>query len=182
MKNKKRLKLTWWETFTHYLIVPFMLIVPLVMAKDLFKIYVTETYTGNRSAEELINVTIPFLVLAVVFAIIQFRRLNFKEIEINYTEDQFQEAVERTVQDLGWKIENNQKNLFRAYRPWNWTGSWGEMITIISGKDKLFINSICDPNQKSSILSYGWNKRNISTFIKNLNETINGIPRRIKEN
>jgi hypothetical protein len=75
-----------------------------------------------------------------------------------------------------WRIELNTKEVFRGYRPWSWTGSWGEMITIIKDKDRLLLNSICDPHMQSSVASYGWNKRNIETFLKNLSDVKRGIP------
>jgi hypothetical protein len=50
------------------------------------------------------------------------------------------------------------------------------MITIIKDKDRLLLNSICDPNKGSSVASFGWNKRNIDTFLKNLVDVKRGIP------
>ena len=95
---------------------------------------------------------------------------------MNYTDQEFQEAIQRTASEYEWKIERNNKAVFRAYRPSNWTGSWGEMITIIRGKDALLLNSICDPNKTSSVASFGWNKRNIETFLKHLSNVKNGVP------
>src|SRR5690606_8683166 len=43
-------------------------------------------------------------------------------------------------------------------------------------RDRLLLNSICDPNQWSSITSYGWNKRNINSFLKNLADVKAGVP------
>lgn len=176
MKSTKRLKLTFGQTITHYMVVPFLLFIPGLMAKSLFEIFVTENYSGVRSADELLTASIPFLVLSIAFAFIQYRRLDLKEIKVNYTDDQFQKAVRRTVENLNLRIENNQHDFFCAYRSSNWTGSWGEMITIVKDKDRLLINSICDPDRMSSVVSYGWNRRNLRTFLTNLNETIQYIP------
>ena len=176
MKSRKRLKLTFGQTITHYMVVPFLLFIPGLMAKSLFEIFVTENYSGVRSAGELLTASIPFLVLAIAFAYIQYRRLDLKEIKVNYTDDQFQEAVRRTVENLNLRIENNQRDFFRAHRSSNWTGSWGEMITIVKDKERLLINSICDPDRLSSVVSYGWNRRNLRTFLTNLTETIKQAP------
>lgn len=139
---------------------------------DLFKIFATNSYAGLRSVNELLMVSLPFLVLGIAFIFIQKRRLTFKIIDIKYTNDQFDETVRRTVDDLNWKIEHNNKNLFRAYRGSNWTGSWGEMITIIKEDNRLYLNSICDPNRMSSVVSYGWNKKNLKTFIIHLKAVV----------
>jgi len=61
---------------------------------------------------------------------IQKRRLRFREVKVEYTDQEFQEAIERTASEYEWQIELNDKNIFRAYRPWNWTGSWGDFILI----------------------------------------------------
>jgi uncharacterized membrane protein YcjF (UPF0283 family) len=174
MKSDKRLRLSFGQTLTHYGIVLFMLFIVVLSGKSIIEIYLLHTYSGTESTEELILNSLPFLGLAITFSIIQYRRLRFREINISYTDHQFQEAIKRTTSDLGWKIENNNKDLFKAYRPWS-GGSYGEMITIIKEKDGLLINSICDPNSMSSIASFGWNKRNVNFFLRNLNETIQNI-------
>lgn len=80
---------------------------------------------------ELISIDWLWIIPAIVFYFIQKSRLRFREVNVDYTDQEFQEAVERTAKEYEWKIKLNNKNVFRAYRPWNWTGSWGEMITII---------------------------------------------------
>jgi hypothetical protein len=181
MMKTKRLKLTPLQTLTHYGIVLLLLFIVSLTGWSLMEIYVTETYSGVRTADELIKSSLPFLALAIIFAIIQYRRLNFREIQVSYTDEQFQEAILRTVKDLEWRIERNNKTFFRAVRPWNWTGSWGEMVTIIKDKDRLLINSICDPDHMSSVASYGWNRKNIKTFIKNLSDVLNSRPVEFKQ-
>ena len=176
MKRSKRLKLSRWQTLDHFFIVILILLIPGFTLFSLFEIYVTDTYDGVRTAEELISTAWPWIIPAVVFYLIQKRRLRFREVKVEYTEQEFQEAIERTAKEYEWQIEFNDNKIFRAYRPWNWTGSWGEMITIIKDKDRLLLNSICDPNKWSSVASFGWNKRNIDTFLKNLVDVKKDIP------
>ena len=176
MKQQKRLKLSRWQILDHYFIVLFILLIPTFMLYSLFEIYITKTYDGVMTADEIISIAWPWIIPAIAFYFIQKRQLRFREIKIDFTEQEFQEAVQRTVKEYEWQIELNNKTIFRAYRPWNWTGSWGEMITIIKDKDRMFLNSICDPNKMSSVASFGWNKRNIVTFLKNLKEVKQDIP------
>ncbi|TMI63090.1 MAG: hypothetical protein E6H07_15980 [Bacteroidetes bacterium] len=173
MKNTKRLKLTLGQTFNHYGIVIFFLFLVVLLFKDLIEIYLN-SYTGVRSTNELINSLWPFLALAIFFAIVQYRRLRFKEYKANFTEEEFQEAIKRTVTDLELRIDSNSENFFKAYR-----GSW-EVIIIIKDKDRLLVNSICDPKNFSSFTSFGVNRKNISTFIKNLTDVLNNKPAEIK--
>lgn len=163
-----RIKLTFGQTIDHYIIVLFFLFVPVLTTYNLFKIFITETYDGKRTAGELITTAIPFFILAIVFIVVQRNRLKLREIKINYTESQFQEAVEQTIIELKWEIEINDEKAFRARRPWNWKSSWGEMITIFKEDGRLLINSICDPDGKTSVASWGWNDKNIYVFEKNL--------------
>lgn len=173
VKKTKRLKLTFNQTLTHYGIVLFLLFIVSLTGKSLIEIYLTNTYTGVRTAAELIKASLPFLILAVFFAFVQYRQLYFKEYKITYTDEQFKEAIERTVKDLEWRIDRDNKAFLKAYRRSNWTGSWGEMVTIIKEKDQLLINSICNPDSFSSIASYGWNRKNVKTFLNNLTDIIN---------
>ncbi len=179
MKRNKRMKLTFFQTLTHYGAPLLLLFIVSLTGWSLIEIYLTETYTGVRTTNELIKSSLPFLGLAVIFTIIQYRRLNFIEIKLTFTDEQFQEAINRTVKDLKWEIVSNNKLFFRAFRPRNWTGSWGEMITILRDKNQILINSICDPEQMSSITSYGWNRKNIKIFNKNLIAVLENRPTEI---
>ncbi len=175
MRKKRRLQLGWWKTLDHFSIVILILLIPGFALFSVFEIYITDTYDGVRTADELISTAWPWLIPAIAFYFIQKRRLRFKEVKVKYSDLEFQEAVKRTAKEYEWKIELNNKNIFRAYRPWNWTASWGEMITIIKDKDRLLLNSICHSDKWSSVASYGWNKRNTDTFLRNLVDVKNNI-------
>ncbi len=171
MKESKRLKLTTIQTLTHFGVVLFSLFIALMMGWIMIQ---------GETVDELTKVPLFFLLLSIFFFFVQYRRLKFREFHLRYTEHQFQEAVKRTTNELEWSIDSKSETFFRAYRSSNWTGSWGEMITIIKEKDRLFINSICDPNKASSIASYGWNRTNIKTFTKNLTDVLNNKPAELK--
>jgi hypothetical protein len=176
MKETGKLKLSFWNYVNHYFIVVFVLLIPIFSLVSVFEIYVTKTYDGVRPASELLSFSLPWIIPAVLFFFIQKNQLKFKKFNIQYTDDEFKEAIDRTVKELEWRIERNNKTYVRAHRPWNWTGSWGEMITIIRLKDGLLINSIGDPDAWGSGLGYGWNRKNIRIFLKNLSDVKNRIP------
>lgn len=176
MKRTKRLKLSRGQTLDHYLIIIFILLIPGFTLFSFFEIYVTETYDGVRSVSELISTGWIWIPVAIGFYVIQHRRLKFTEVNVQYTNQELQEALERTTTEYKWQLERNDQDVLRAYRPSDWSGSLGEMITIIKDKDRLLLNSICNPNKRSSVASFGWNRRNIDTFLKNLSDIKNGIP------
>lgn len=181
MTTKGRLKLTFGQMIDHYFIVVFLLLVPAFTAYEIYKMYVTHTYEGVRSSSELLTASLPFLILSIAFIFIQRSKLKFQKIKLDHTDEQFQTAIKLTIEDLKWQIEHNDANYFRAYRPWNWTSSWGEMITIIRDKERLYINSICDPNKTSSVVSWGWNKRNLKTFRTKLAGVMNRTEQTIEK-
>ena len=165
-KKTKRLKLTFFEALAHYLSIIIFFGFAFIPLWTLSK----KTYTeGGWTEEGLIIFSLIFLLLAILLFFVQYRRLKFKEFNVTFTDKQFKEAVDRTVNELKWLIEQNNENFLRAYRPFNnWSASWGEKITIIKGKDRLLMNSICDPE----VISWGWNRRNIKTFLKNLSDVL----------
>jgi hypothetical protein len=163
IKDTETLVLTKGQTFWHYSIVPFLLIVPLLTTVDVFKYYVTHTYTAVRPIEDLISTGYVWILPAISFFFIQKRRLKFKTIGISVDQDTFKETVEQTAKKMEWKFENVITDTVVAKSDFSWR-SWGEQITIIWCRDKILFNSICDPNNRPSITSFGMNKVNRKTF------------------
>lgn len=170
MKLRGRLKLNFGQLIDHYAVVFFLLLMPLFMAYSLIEIHFTGTYDGVKTEEEIINMAWPWLIPALLFFISQYRKLRLINLPIQYNEAQFKEALKRTAKQFNWKIEIDRSDFLQARRKWDWSLSWGEMITIIKDQNRLYLNSICDPNQRSSIVSFGWNRRNIEGFIQNLED------------
>lgn len=181
MKANRRLKLTTNQFLTHYWIVLFLLIIFLVITGQLVEEYITEASFDLQKVTEEINILLILLSLALIFTIVQYKRLRFKVFNVSYTPEQFNEAIERTANEMDWRIKNNSKTIFRAVRLGNWSGSWGEMVTIIKLKDRLLINSICDPDGRGGVFSYGWNKKNVESFRKHLTDVLNGVPLETKK-
>ena len=153
------------QLFRHYAIVPFLLIAPIMTTYSLIQIYVTKTYTGVRTADELMLTGYPWLIPALLFYFIQKRRLKFTVINISIDKEKFHKASELTADKLGWTIQHISTDSVIAVRQGGFlSGSWGELITIIRDSDKVLINSICDPDNIVSVASYGWNKKNVRTY------------------
>ena len=167
MKQSKTLKLSKGNLLWHYSIIPYLLFLPILTTWDLLEYHVFYTYGGVRKPE-FETIELIFLFTTVFFYILQSKRLRFKKIIISTDKEKFKNALEITAKELKWEIDFYSDNFVRAHRNWNWTGSWGEMITVIREKDQILINSICDPNTISSVLSWGMNGKNINTFKRNL--------------
>jgi hypothetical protein len=164
----KRLRLKGKQLFIHYSF-PLLVLLPAMLSLiEIIKIQ-TGSYDGIRTINEHIKGSLPFLAAAALLTLRQYWRLNFREIKMEYTDKDLQYALGKTSMELKWRVEKNRKGFFRAYRvggdgPW-W---WGEMITIISDHNTLLINSISDPNQTPTPSSFGMDRKNVRTFVKNL--------------
>ncbi|MGK6351601.1 hypothetical protein [Parapedobacter sp. DT-150] len=170
--NKKqatdRIKLTKWQLFWHFSVVPFLLILPVATIIDIIRMYLDDTYRPVPAEEELLWIVVIFIGMALISFFIQRVRLRFKVFDIQYNDEQFDNALKMTCENLEWTILTKRKSYVRASRRWDWSSSWGELITIKRKKDKILINSICDPDAIPSVISYGWNKHNVRTFMGNL--------------
>jgi hypothetical protein len=172
MVCKQRLRLSGFQLVQHYAVVPLLLILPALYCFFAIQRYFLNMPAGSGNLVGLLKLAIPSALLAILFYFIQKRRLRFKEFLVHTSTSAFHKALERTAADLGWRIANNTKHTIQAHRPWNWSSSWGEMITIRRFKDKILINSICDPYAWPSVISYGWNRRNVDTFIAYLKQEV----------
>ena len=171
MKETETLVLTKGRLFWHYSFILFLLFVPLLTTIDVIKYYVTHTYYAQRPIEDLISTGYIWVISAIAFYFIQKTRLKFKVLNISVDSDTFKTAAEQTAKELEWEIQKKTNDLIVAHRDWYWTGSWGEMITIIRDKDRILINSICDPDNRPSVASWGMNRINIKTFEQYIRRT-----------
>lgn len=177
MDKNNRLKLSIWEKATHYSSVIFLMFLSVIPLIDtLYQIF-TESYT-EKSMIEMFGMALVFLPFAAVIAFFKYRGLKFTPINIKYTAEQFDEALQRTVQELDWNVDIHTEKALKATRPFF---SSGEMITILKEKDKLWMNSITRVDTRGIFSSFGGNRKNINTFLINLAEVIQGIPARDKE-
>jgi len=163
MIETQALVLTRTQLFWHYCIIGFFLIPPIMNIIDFFKYYVTHTYEGVRTFEEMATWSYLPLIPAIAFYFIQKSRLKFKVIDIAIDQYAFIEAATETAQQLEWQIVKKKHNLIVAKSGFSWR-SWGELITIIRVKDKILFNSICDPDNIASVASWGMNGVNLKVF------------------
>lgn len=176
MKQHSRIKLTLKQRLTHYMIVIYLLFIPITISS--FSIYDLLTNSDQKriSDDDLWIIIIVSVSLAILFYLLQYHRLRYKKITLHFTEDQFQEAIRRTGSELNWKIQKNSHSLFRALVPINGFGNWYSMLSIEKHKDKILMNSICDPNNRANAFSYRANRRIVSTFLSHLNESVLNLP------
>ena len=95
--------------------------------------------------------------------------MKFKVIQTNLSKEKLLEIIKETGNELEWRTEKKTNDYFINVTNPKWcSGSWGERITIIIDNNRILINSICDPDKKSSVISAGRNKKNVNTLIQNI--------------
>jgi len=163
MIETETLVLTKAQLFWHYCIIGLFLIPPVMNIIAVFEYYVTHTYKGVRTVGEMATWSYLPLIPAVVFYYIQKRRLRFKVIDVAVDADSFIDAANEVAEQQKWQIIQKKQNLIVARSGFTWR-SWGELITIIRDKDRILFNSICDPDNMTSVASWGMNRLNLNTF------------------
>jgi len=107
--------------------------------------------------------------LAFLFYKLQANRLKFKEIYTTLSRQQLNDIIEKVGTELKWHPKEVNNNFIIAA-----TGlsilSWGEQITILFDGNRILLNSICDPDKRSSLGSFGRNKQNVNRLIKEIEQ------------
>ncbi len=166
MKNR-RIKLNLEERISHYFGI---LIFLLPCAIYLWR-YIDLVFSHTKKPT-ITFIEIAGLILAILFAVIQWNRLKFKKYILVSSDKSFQNAVDETAKQLDWTVLEARNDFIKAKANWSFA-SWGELITIVRTDDTILINSVQNPNNfLPALTSFGRNKKNIKTFIDNLESGI----------
>jgi hypothetical protein len=164
------LKLGTWGKLTHYGIVLICFLIP---ATIIF-LYLNDHLEGKlRPLQEgLIWYLIIPPILGILFYRIQKKRLKFKTIDTQLAREQLDLIIEKVANELEWiPIFANEKVIVAKTSPGFFSGSWGEQITILFDDKRILVNSICDPDKQSSLVSMGRNKKNMNRLIEAIKKT-----------
>lgn len=100
--------------------------------------------------------------LAILIGYIQYRRLFFKKIKTRLSLDELYEVIQKVGAENEWLYTHAGDDCFVGHTtPGAFSGSWGEEIFVVFADNCVWVNSICDLNQRSSIVSFGRTKKNI---------------------
>ena len=162
--NTDRLTLNSWEKFKHYLIVVFLFITPILFIYDFLKDLVKAS-PKQMSLETLLFITVPS-VLGFLFYNLQRNRLKFKIVETNLKRSELDNIIDQVATELKWTIIKNENQIVEAKtHPSLLSGSWGEQITILFDNKRVLVNSICNLERRSSVVSMGRNRKNTNRII-----------------
>jgi len=161
----KELKLVGWRKYTHYSIVFFLFFIG---AFSLFFYLKDLTRVDGAWFFLLLFVIVP-LSLGLLYYKKQRKKLKFKIINTNLARVEVNEIIQQVSLELKWDIVTSEENVIEAKTsPGFLSGSWGELITILFDKHKVLVNSICDPDKRGSVVSFGRNKINTDRLLEEI--------------
>lgn len=157
------------DTLSHFGIVFFCLFMPLTI----FSLHLIDFFQGRRTSFKEGEFWIVFApsIVALIFYWIQKRRLKFRIVQTDLKRDQLLKIINDVAKELKWKKISSNIKVYKARTdPSFFSGSWGEQITILFYEENVFVNSICDLDKRSSVISWGRNRENEKTLIDRINE------------
>lgn len=162
--NTDRLTLNSWGKLKHYLIVVFLFITPILFIYDFLKDLVNSS-PKQMNLETLLFITVPSA-LGLFFYNLQSNRLKFKIVETNLKRSELDNIIDQVATELKWTIIKNDEQIVEAKTyPSFLSGSWGEQITILFDNKRVLVNSICNLERRSSVVSMGRNRKNTNRII-----------------
>lgn len=161
------LKLTKGKSFSHYTMVWILFAIPLCF------IVINVIYFILGKPKPLIEDEVWIYIVppipGVICYKIQKNRLKFEVIETDLTRTELNVIIGKVAEKLEWEFNTENENVIVATTfPSLLSGSWGERITILFDNNRVFINSICDPDKQSSMVSMGRNKKNVNTLVEEI--------------
>lgn len=157
-----------WANFSHFLLAVFFLFMPAFVLFSHAINFLNNVPDSFQDGELWIIIIGP--ILSVIVYWMQKRRLKFLVVATNLNHVQLKEILIEVAEKLKWEFISSTNAYVAKTDPGFLSGSWGEQITILFYQDKVFVNSICDPNKRSSVSSLGRNGKNEETLINRIKE------------
>lgn len=165
--ERNELILTSSNKFTHYGIVVRIIIIPLVGLTFCFVDLINGTL--KRFTSDMFWLIIVSSAFGLIFYRLQKNRLKFRIVETTLNREELHNIIQQVAKDLKWTIITSKNRIVEAKTfPSFLSGSWGEQITILFDNNRVLVNSICDLEKPSSVVSMGRNKRNLNTLIEKI--------------
>jgi len=121
-----------------------------------------------------------FLILAGLIFLAQKNSLKFHSIVSDLDMKTKNKIVRDILREHKWTYVKNEYNQIQAeghgFRETFDLRTWSELITILVESDKIYVNSICNPDGFfPQVISFGKNKQNVRDFENLLLQKSNGL-------
>ena len=156
IRRHRRLPLNAEGIWTHYLLPIMLLYLPLFLA------LITLTGMASISTNVLLWIAAVCVPVAFILFRLQYRRLFFHWWKTGLPPEQIDRLLRELAEQHEWTIDHMDRDFFVAHtHPAWWSATWGEQIFVAHDRGGIWINSINDLGKRSSIVSFGYTRRNI---------------------
>ena len=156
IRRHRRLPLNAEGVWAHYLLPIMLLYLPLFLA------FITLTGMASISTNVLLWIAAVCAPVAFVLFRLQYRRLFFHLRKTELPPERIDALLRELAEQYDWTIDHMDRDFFVAHtRPAWWSTTWGEQIFVAHDSGGIWINSINDLGKRSSIVSFGYTRRNI---------------------
>lgn len=156
IRRHRRLPLNAEGIWTHYLLPIMLLYLPLFLA------LITLTGMASISTNVLLWIAAVCVPVAFILFRLQYRRLFFHWWKTGLPPEQIDRLLRELAEQHEWTIDHMDRDFFVAHtHPAWWNATWGEQIFVAHDRGGIWINSINDLGKRSSIVSFGYTRRNI---------------------
>ena len=163
----KKLPYTFWQLINHFYPVIVIGLIPIIFSG----LYISGKLSDLPSNISYITASTMLILFALSIFLFtrQLDRLKFKTIANTLTRHEVEAIVRKVADELAWNIETiNERFIVARTEPGFFSGSYGELITILIGARQVLINSVCDPDKTTSVVSMGRNKKNEERLIEEI--------------
>ncbi|MCB9222719.1 MAG: hypothetical protein H6582_00975 [Crocinitomicaceae bacterium] len=123
----------------------------------------------------MIKVNLIFGAVGIIFLILKYRNLAFKEIKGSFTQEQVFEAIKRSDMDYNWNLQSRNKFLHRILTREHFITP-GKLLTIIHLEDKILFNGIRNPSFSAPRgETFRPSIKEFKVFQKHLNDVVSGM-------
>lgn len=156
IRRHRRLPLNAEGVWAHYLLPIMLLYLPL------FMVIITLTGMVSISTSALLWTSGVCVPVAFILFRLQYRRLFFRWRKTVLPPERIDALLRELAEQYDWTIDHMHRDFFVAHtRSAWWSATWGEQIFVAHDSGGIWINSINDLGKRSSIVSFGYTRRNI---------------------
>jgi hypothetical protein len=173
--SRNRLPLKSEQKIDHYWLPFSGLAVSLILSSiSIYHHFFKEDYIQIHTLAELLTMPLILAFLSLLLLVLKIRRLNFKKIDLKLSGEDFEEVMNRLVNNEFWELERKATNSFH-YRAAIDRLSGERLITLIRKKDHILYNEIKYPNgsRKNQGISLGLVNLDLKAFIHHANDVLN---------
>ena len=163
--NEPRLKLSGMAKFTYFS--------PLIFVGSLPIIGLFVQLFGQGKSDLTLLIIIPMPLVAFLYWF-QNRSLRYQRIHTTHSAEENFHSVVSLAHRENWKIKTKRTSEFIQAKVQGFpkTLSWGEQVSVQFDGNDVYVNSICDPDERSSISSFGQNTENVESVVKAISASV----------